>query len=103
MRRSEVIEQTLKDMGCFHSMTLGNTHLHANRDEYDATVTIPELKKRLPDTDIVTCEQIHINVNCCNTCHSFYPHYDMYLVDLPDNRKAWICCAVHSALFGDSR
>ena len=27
-------------------------------------------------------------VECCDTCHHFYPHYEMNLIDLPDGSKA---------------
>ena len=68
-------------------------------DEYDRSIAIPELKKRLPDSDIMTCKDLDFPVECCDSCHYFYAHYDMHLVELPDARKAWICCAVLRALF----
>ena len=52
-----------------------------------------ELQERLPDTDIRTCGDFrHLNVTCCDTCHAFYPHYEMSLIDLPDGAKAWEMC-----------
>jgi hypothetical protein len=71
----------------------------AELDEYDRSITIPELMKRLPDSEILTCKEFDFPVECCDSCHYFYAHYDMDLVDLPDGRKAWICCTVRGALF----
>ena len=102
MTRSEIIAQTFKDMDRLYPTGRENVPADANRDEYDATVTIPELEKRLPDGEIVTCKQLHVGVECCDPCHGFYPHYDMYLVDLPDARKAWVCCAVRRVLFPET-
>jgi hypothetical protein len=99
MTRSEIIAQTLKDMGRLYPIAKENAPMDADRDEYDAMVTIPELERRLPDGDILTCEELRADVECCDSCYGFYPHYDMYLIDLPDARNAWICCAVRRALF----
>jgi len=54
------------------------------------------LQDSLPaNLDIRTCEDFrHLNVECCETCHNFYPHYEMSLVDLPDGAKAWVCDTV---------
>jgi hypothetical protein len=63
-------------------------------------IVIAELQKRLPDTDIKTCEDFrHLNVVCCDTCHTFYPHYEMSLIDLPDGTKAWVCDPVKWAIY----
>ncbi len=40
-----------------------------------------------------------LNVECCETCHEFYPHYDMSLIELPDGAKAWVCDHVKSAIY----
>jgi hypothetical protein len=67
-----------------------------------AAVKAGELQKRLPDTDIKTCEDFrHLNVTCCNTCHTFYPHYEMSLIDLPGGAKAWVCDPVKWAIYPD--
>jgi hypothetical protein len=63
---------------------------NSDRYEYDRDVTIPELMRRLPDGEVTTCEQLDLDVECCDICHSFYPHYEMEIVDLPDGRKAWM-------------
>jgi hypothetical protein len=102
MRKAEIIARTLKDMGRLYSTSNKDVPADTNRDEYDATVTIPELERRLPDGDILTCEELRAGIECCDPCHGFYPHYDMYLVDLPDARRAWMCCAVRRVLFPET-
>jgi hypothetical protein len=59
------------------------------------------LQDVLPDgMDIKVCEDFkHLNVECCKTCHEFYPHYDMSLIDLPGGVKAWVCDSVKWALY----
>ena len=100
MNRDQVIAKTLEDMRLYERSFDAETHEQSGeRDRYDGSLTIPELIKRLPDGEIVTCSELHFSVECCDMCHCFYPHYDMYTVDLPDGRKAWICCAVRHALF----
>lgn len=60
---------------------------------------IATLAERLPEGDIKTCDdRQHLGIGCCNICHTCYPHYDMYLEDVPDGRKAWICCKVRTSL-----
>jgi hypothetical protein len=62
---------------------------------------IAELNEQLPEGEIKTCEDFkHLNVECCETCHRYYPHYDVKLVSLPDGSTAWICCTVRSAVLG---
>jgi hypothetical protein len=62
---------------------------------------ISVLRDRLPESvDIKTCEDFrHFNVECCNTCHNFYPHYEMSVIDLPDGGKAWVCDTVKWAIY----
>ena len=37
---------------------------------------------------------------CCDTCHKFYPHYEMSVIDpLPDGGKAWVCDTVKWAIY----
>jgi hypothetical protein len=45
----------------------------------------------LPDGDIKTCEDFRrLDVVYCETCHHFYPHYEMSVIDLPLGGKAWV-------------
>ena len=100
MNRSQIIAQTLEDMrGLESSRTDELQQQSAELDEYDRSVTIPELMRRLPDADILTCKDLDFPVACCDSCHYFYAHYDMHLIELPDGRKAWVCCSVRRALF----
>jgi hypothetical protein len=65
---------------------------------YDDFV-IAELNEQLPEGEIKTCEDFkHLNVECCETCHRYYPHFDVKLVTLPDGSTAWICCRLRTAL-----
>jgi len=68
--------------------------------DYQEIVTA-ELNRRLPEgVDIRTCEDLrHLNVECCDTCHNFYPHYEMSVIDLPDGGKAWVCDTVKWAIY----
>jgi hypothetical protein len=100
MNRDQIIAKTLEDMRGYDRTTREEFYQQsAELDQYDGSITIPELMKRLADSDILTCKDIDFPVECCDSCHHFYAHYYMDLVDLPDGRKVWICCAVRRALF----
>lgn len=96
--KNEIIEKTLKEIG---------PRLKEHEVPYseaptceEEEIVIAELQKRLPDTDIKTCADFrHLNVTCCDTCHTFYPHYEMSLIDLPDGAKAWVCDPVKWAIY----
>ena len=50
--------------------------------------------------EIKTCEDFrHLNVECCDTCHNFYPHYEMKVIELPDGSPAWVCDTVRWAIY----
>jgi hypothetical protein len=71
-------------------------------DEPDyQTIVIAELQRKLPEgVEIKTCEDFkHLNVECCDTCHNFYPHYEMRLIELPDGSPAWVCDTVRWAIY----
>jgi ribosomal protein L31 len=100
MNRNEIIEKSLKDAG---NIPLDNEPPFSDQPDYEEIV-IAALKASLqdvePDAEILTCDELkHLNVECCENCHTFYPHYEMCLVDLASGRKAWVCCAVKRALF----
>ena len=96
MTKNEIIEKTLKEIG---------PRLKEHEDPYDEAPTceeiiIAELQKWLPETDIKTCDDFqHLNVTCCDTCHTFYPHYEMSLIALPDCAQAWVCDPVRWAIY----
>jgi len=86
--KNEIVEKTLTEIG-------PRLEAHEELDSVSA-----ELRERLPDTDIKTCEDFrHLNVTCCDTCHTFHPHYEMSLIDLPDGTKAWVCDPVKWAIY----
>jgi len=50
------------------------------------------MEKRLTERLYLTCEDLyHLDVVCCDTCHGFYPHYDMRIVVLSDGWHPWVC------------
>lgn len=89
MKKADIIAKTIHDMA----------RKHERDAQYKAEVVVPTLNERVPEGDSKTCEDFkHLNLECCETCHTFYAHYEMDAVDLPDGSKAWICHAVKSAL-----
>jgi hypothetical protein len=79
--------------------TVGSMNLN-DEPEYQELV-IAELDRKLPNgVEIKTCEHFrHLNVKCCDTCHNFYPHYEMKVIDLPDGSPAWVCDTVRWAIY----
>ena len=66
-------------------------------DEEEETIAI--LQKRLPDVDLVTCEDLrNLDVECCEICHTFYPEDELSVVTIPGGRLGWVCCAIGAAL-----
>lgn len=98
MNRDQIIAKTLVDMGLSET----SSENCGSDIPYIRDVFSPEMLKRLPESDIVTCEELQLGVECCSTCHGFYPHYEMELKVLPDGRAGWICCAVRRALFPET-
>jgi hypothetical protein len=83
MTKSEIRQATLRamreDRGLGGS---GDTGDH-EWDNYEATV-IAAMTEGLPDRDFKTCGDFaELSVRCCHTNHTFYPHYEMYIEDLP--------------------
>ena len=69
--------------------------------EANDAIVIAELNKRLPESEIKTCGDFkYLNVECCEICHTCYPHYEMHMESLPDGNNAWICDTVRSAVLG---
>lgn len=88
MTKAEIIAQTLRVMKL--------------NDEPDYhTIAVAELQRKLPESmEIKTCEDFrHLNVECCDTCHNFYPHYEMRVIQLPDGSPAWVCDSVEWAVY----
>jgi hypothetical protein len=102
MKKSEIIEKTLAAMRSFGGL-LDTSAVFQEADdsrEYEESVVIPTLLGRLPDQiEIKTCADFaDLGVTCCDSCHSFYAHEEMYLEDLPAEGKASICCAILRAI-----
>jgi hypothetical protein len=38
-------------------------------------------------------------MECCETCHNFYPHYEMKVIQLPHGSPAWVCDTVEWAIY----
>jgi hypothetical protein len=54
--------------------------------------------------DILVCEDFaHLGATCCPVCHLSFPDTDMYLIDLPQGRRRWICDQVRWALHPEER
>lgn len=97
MTRNEIIAKTLKEIG-----PPLEEHEAPYSEEHDWEESIAaELDRRLPDgVDIKTCEDFnHLGVECCESCHGIYAHYEMNLVDLPNGGKAWVCDHVRRAIY----
>jgi hypothetical protein len=103
MNRNQIIAKTLDDMRAYETDFENSAPGSADRDaEYNRDIFNPEMLKRLPDGDITACEELQLETGCCPTCHGLYPHYEMNVVNLPDGRTGWICCAVKRALFPET-
>ena len=64
-------------------------------------VIIAELDSRSPDTNIQTCADFgQLDVDCCKSCHTFYPEYEMSVIPLPDGGTGWVCDPVKDAVNG---
>ena len=64
-------------------------------------MVVAELRHRLPEGEgIKSCEGFkHLGVQCCDTCHNFYRHDEMSVIDLPDGGKGRVCDPVKWAIY----
>jgi len=97
MTREQLIEKSLQAMRQAPGLLAASEPEDQSTDEYDAIV-IATINERVPDCEFKICGDLALEVECCESCHTFYPHYDMYLETLPNGEPAWICCSVRSAL-----
>ena len=99
MTKREILEGMLKD---FRSLTKESGTQFGDEGDHEKVITEvleASLKGVEADAHIWTCEDFgHLNVACCATCHTFYPHYEMSLIDLESGGNAWICCVIDRAL-----
>ena len=71
-------------------------------DERDyERIVVAELRRRLPEGEgIKSCEGFkHLGVQCRDTCHNFYRHDEMSVIDLPDGGKGRVCDPVKWAIY----
>lgn len=87
------------------------------RNAYERKVFVPEIRKRLPTKDkVLVCDDFRrmgMKFKCCETCHTFYSHFDMTALRIMGNiagtRKddsiqfAWVCDSVRRLLKPPSR
>jgi hypothetical protein len=99
MNKAEIISKTLRAM----NLLTTEPKLPVNEGQDEEAFIISALQDVLPDgVDIRTCEDFcRLNVECCTTCHNFYPHYEMKLIVLPDGSPAWVCDKVLWAIYPD--
>src|SRR5260370_1879480 len=103
MTKNEIITKTLAAMNQ-DGGDIGGTERDSNEEPDYEELVIATLREQLPDDDVKTCEDFEgLKMQCCATCHRFYPHYDMCLENLPTGGKAWLCCAVRAASLQSSR
>jgi hypothetical protein len=101
MTKGEIIRATLRAMREDRGILANGDNGDDDWDNYDPTV-IATLTERLPDLNLRICADFgELGVECCHTCHTLYPHYEMYIEDLPDGNKAWLCCFIRCALRGE--
>ena len=99
MKKAEIIAQILNDM---RYISTDEKTDFSDEPDYEGIV-IGALEASLKEIEagknIRTCSDFgHLNVQCCETCHSFYPYYEMSLVDVEGGGNAWICCTMDRAL-----
>jgi hypothetical protein len=101
--KNEIISKALAEMNR-HYGEIGGSEGDPNEELDYEELVIATLREQLPDADVNTCEDFKgLKAQCCETCHRFYPHYDMHLENLSTGGKAWICCVVRAALTQSSR
>jgi len=72
MTKAEIIDKMLRAMNL--SPFENEPPFSDDQDEEEFITSV--LQDRLPEgVEIKTCEDFrHLNVECCDTCHNFYPH-----------------------------
>jgi hypothetical protein len=90
MTRNEIIDKTLTEMGPLEPETEPPI---SEEPDYEESV-IAELLSKLPDADIKTCDDFkHLNVECCDLCHTCYP----------STRCTWLTCQTEEKLGSATR
>lgn len=97
MTKEQIVEKTLREMDMLPSS--GQDSQASDNAKY-IPIVIAKLQRRLPDSEIKTCEDFkHLNVACCELCHTYVPLDKMELIDLADGGKAWVCHPIEWAIF----
>ena len=97
LTKRQVIEKTLVEMSRYWSWL---TDCESGDGAGYLGIVAAALDVKLPDGVIKTCGSFqHLNVLCCDKCHTYYPHRQMSLVNLPDGGKAWVCHEIERAIF----
>jgi hypothetical protein len=103
LTKNEIIKKTLAEMNQ-DCRDFGGSKREPNEELDREELVIVTLREQLPDDDVNTCEDFEgLKAPCCDTCHRFYPHYDMYLENLPTGGKAWLCCTVRAVFLKSHR
>jgi hypothetical protein len=99
LKKSAIIAKTIADMKNITSDGELSTAGDLDQEKIVIQTLDAKLSEFEPDRDIRTCTDFsHIHTECCEICHTFYPHYEMSLLDVEGGGKAWICCAMNRAL-----
>jgi hypothetical protein len=99
LKKAAIIARTFADMNSVDSNEGLRRHTGPEEEEIAIRTIEAKLREIEPDGDIRTCSDFsHLHAECCEICHALSPHYEMSLLDVEDGGKAWICCAMDSAL-----
>ena len=97
MAKSEIISYTLS-----HELKRVSSEREPTRDERDyERIVVAELRRRLPEGEGIKSREgfKHSGLQCYDTCHDFYPHDEMNVIDLPDGGKRRACDPVKWAIY----
>jgi hypothetical protein len=99
MTKEQFIEKALTEVGL---ILVSEPDPKIGEKAKQIRIVTYELQRKLPDTEIKTCEDFkHVNVTCRDACHKSRPHYDMKLIDLLDGSKVWVCDEIESAIYAE--
>jgi hypothetical protein len=101
MRKAEIISRILKELGLLEPETDPVfSGQEGEEEDEEAECILAALNDKLPEGEIKTCEDFrHLNVECCETCHGHYAHYEMQVIKLPDGSPAWVCGPIRRAIY----
>jgi len=100
MTKTEIIARTVNDSSSLKGPVddVLNDETGYSEDEIVAILQVA-LKNATPHEQVRTCANfVHLNVECCETCHHHHPHFEMALIEIESGGDAWICCALDRAL-----